>query len=204
MASRRHVIVVLKAPRGRLAFVEYAKHILSCIETHPAEFPAPNPPIVAFRADVEALDASQTNTLTRARGAASARDVALDTVKSDLTLQRAYVQRCADLDPENAESLAHLAGMTVRIVTLRSLPDLRLVQGDTSGVIIAIARAAKGLTHFWRYSLDGSTWIELPGTQQARTKITGLTAGTTIHVSHRILGRKGFTDWCSPVSIVVH
>lgn len=120
----------------------------------------------------------------------------------NIGLLLAYVQLCADLDPANAVSIAHLAGMTVRIVSIRVKPDLELRQG-LLGCIIAIAPSAKGKTHQWQHSLDGVTWIDAPSSLQARITLKGFAPGTKVYVRHRVVERSGPPDWGDAVAIIV-
>jgi len=56
----------------------------------------------------------------------------------------------------------------------------------------------------WQYSTDGGkTWVDASETLQAKTTVTGLSAGTTIQFRYRSVLKGGASDWSAPLSMVV-
>jgi hypothetical protein len=128
----KHILVALNLPRRIPDLIAYAKSIVTAM-TGNASFPNPNPALATLEADVDALDTAEASVLTRTKGAAATRNVKLATVRSDLDLERAYVQQVANTNPATAESVIHSSGMAVKKITLRSKPDLAAVAGPSQG-----------------------------------------------------------------------
>jgi len=204
MASQARVIVVLKAPKGRLAFVEWAKHILASLTKNSSKFSKLTPSIAVFKTHVEALDSAHVKTFTRTKGTAQSRDAAMVAVKTDLKLLQASVQQdVAFLEPDAGVALAKAAGMLARVVAVRTIPELELRNTDRSGIVLAIAKGAKGMTHYFEYDI-GQGPVELVPQRKTRIFLPWIAPGTTVSVRHKLLTPKGFTDWCEPVKLVVN
>jgi hypothetical protein len=77
--------------------------------------------------------------------------------------------------------------------------------GPLSGSASLVSpRGAKRAAYEWQYSADGGkTWQEARGTLRAATTITGLTPGSAYLFRGRIIDKKGDTEWCQPVSLIV-
>src|ERR1051326_4175779 len=101
-----------------------------------AFFPAP-PITVAvngvFDTDIKVLDAAQTTALTRAKGAAQARDVAKQTVLNDIHNLQGYVQSIADANPAKAQQIVQSSGFDVKIVAPKTKDDFSVRTTKVSG-----------------------------------------------------------------------
>jgi hypothetical protein len=64
----------------------------------------------------------------------------------------------------------------------------------------AVARTA---SYTWEYSTDQKTWTPVPPTMQAKTGLSGLTAGTTYYFRMQALTRTGTQNWSQVVSLLV-
>jgi hypothetical protein len=181
-----------------------AQAILAAM-TGNAHFPAPNPPLTALEAAIDALDVAETATKTRARGTVEARNAARAQLISELDAQVAYVQKVADGDPENAEAIIASAGMTVRKAPSRNKATFVAAPGATSGSAKLAAKAAAiRASYEWQWSVDGGkTWTDAPPTLQAKTVITGLPVSTTVQFRYRAVTKTGPTDWSQPTSLLI-
>jgi len=77
--------------------------------------------------------------------------------------------------------------------------------GAFSGAVQLVAPSAGHRASYeWQYSTDGGkTWVELPPTLQAKTSLTGLTAGSTAQFRYRAVIKAGAGDWSPPLSFLV-
>jgi hypothetical protein len=95
------------------------------------------------------------------------------------------VQNIADQDPDTAATVIHGAGLAVKKAPSRKPHAFAATEGAIS-VKLSTVSAGTRATYLWQYSTDGGkTWIEVPGTSQAKTTIVGLTAGTTVLFRYR-------------------
>jgi len=198
-----HPIAVLKLSPRIKNVITFAQAVYTAV-TGNAYFPSPNPPLATLDADIAALNAAETAVLSRVKGAVEARDAKLAIVKNDLGVMRTYVQSIADANPSNAATIIESAGMKVRTVTLHDKPALSVKLGDVSGSVLLAAKAAADRAAYdWQYSTDQKTWTEAPQTLKAKTRIAGLTAGTTYYFRVQSLIRAGEQNWSQVVSLLV-
>jgi hypothetical protein len=197
-------IAVLKMSRRTKNLITFAQSVASTM-TGNASFPSPTPTLATFQADIEALNTAETAVLARTKGATQQRNAKLATVHADLETLRTYVQGIADAAlPTNAEAIIESAGMTVRKVTLHNKAALAVKQGSVSGTVnLEVKAAAKRAAYGWQYSTDQKTWTSLPSTLQAKTSVSGLTAGTTYYFRAQALTASGEGDWGQVVSFLV-
>jgi hypothetical protein len=168
--------------------------------------PSPTPSLATFQSDINALSAAEAAVLSRAKGAAQARNVKLATVHADLESLKIYVQSVASsVGPEAASAVIASAGMTTRKVTARDKPPLTAKQGSVSGTVNLSAKAAGRIAAYsWEYSTDQKTWTSLPMTLEAKTGVSGLTPAATYYFRVQALVRTGLDDWSQVVSLLVH
>jgi hypothetical protein len=94
--------------------------------------------------------------------------------------------------------------MTVRTITLHDKPALGVKQGSVSGSVNLAAKApAHRASYAWQYSTDQKAWTSVPQTLQAKTGVSGLTAGTTYYFRVQVLTMTGEGDWSQIVSLLV-
>src|SRR5579859_3344581 len=174
----RHVSAVLKLPRRIKNVGGFAQAILAAM-TGNAYFPSPSPSLSTLQGDLDAFNASEATALTRAKGAAEARNAKLQVLHDDLRHLMDYVQGTANANPANADAIIQSAGMAVRKVTLHTKGPLTVKQGPVSGSVKLVAKAAGHRACYeWQYSTDQKTWTEVPPTLKAKTDIVGLTSAT--------------------------
>jgi len=199
----RSIAVLKLSPRIKNV-ITFAQS-LSTAMTGNASFPSPNPTLATFQANITALTNAETAVLARTKGAVQDRNAKLATLKTDLETLKAYVQGVADAaNPTNAASIVESAGMTVRKITLHDKPALGVKQGSVSGTVNLAAKApAHRAAYAWQYSTDQKTWTSTPQTLQAKTGVSGLTAGTTYYFRVQVLTMTGEGDWSQIVSLLV-
>ena len=197
-------IAVLKLSHRIKNIITFAQSVAEAMTSN-TSFPSPNPPLATFQADITALSNAEAAVLARTKGAVQDRNAKLAVLKTDLENLKAYVQTVADAaNPTNAASIVESAGMTVRKVTLHDKPALAVKQGSVSGSVnLASKAAAHRAAYGWQYSTDQKTWTSLPETLQAKTGVSGLTAGTVYYFRVQALTKTGEGDWSQIVSLMV-
>lgn len=206
----KHILAVLNLRKYKAIglFIAKAKLVRKSMDGN-SWFPAPPVDVTVggtFDNHISDLDAAETKALTRVRGAAQARDVEKDVVVDDLHLLLAYVQRIADANPENAETIIISAGFDVKRIGKADKDDISVKpKKGESGTMIARARKVEGtIANLWEYSIDkGVNWNEMEATSKCSTEITGLTPGDTIIVRHRPILRKGKGTWIQSAPAIV-
>jgi len=199
----RSIAVLKLSPRIKNV-ITFAQSLASAMNGN-ASFPSPNPTLATFQANITALSNAETAVLARTKGAVEDRNAKLATLKTNLETLKAYVQEVADAaNPTNAASIVESAGMTVRKITLHDKPALGVKQGSVSGTVNLAAKApAHRASYAWQYSTDQKTWTSAPQTLQAKTGVSGLTAGTTYYFRVQVLTMTGEGDWSQIVSLLV-
>lgn len=197
------ITVVLKRPKSVVSQIAFAQAIASAMANNATMFPAPTPPLATLNTDIDNVVSAQTVASTKAKGAAAARNDKLAIVIADLDQERGYVQKIVDATPSQAETIAQAAGMALRKVPTRNIPDVSVKPGKVSGTVLLQAKGAKYAAHEWQTSSDGKTWTSVPSTMEAKTTVSGLTVGTTVYVQHRTVSKTGISNWSQPVSTIV-
>jgi hypothetical protein len=197
-------IVALKLPTQIKSVIASAQNIATSMTNNPA-FPTPNPPLATLLADIAALNAAEAAVLSRTKGAAETRNAKLTAVRNDLENLKAYVQTVAGTGtPENAHAVIASAGMSVRKITTQDKAPLDARQGSVTGTVNLIAKAAaRTAAYEWQYSTDQKTWTTAPMTLQAKTGISGLTAGTLYYFRVQPVIRTGAENWSQIVALIV-
>jgi hypothetical protein len=205
MATSTKVIAVLLLPRHVPDVIKFGKTIVGAM-TGNAYLPTPTPTLASVTTRLAELEVAETLAESRAKGAASARNIKLRLVDSYLQGLRAYVQMMADADLDHAVAIIESAGMNVKKHAVRVKSDLTARPGKVSGQVLLDAKAAaKGRASYdWEYSMDQKAWTPLPTTLVANTTVSGLTPLTTYSFRHRVLTRKdGQSDWHQVATLVV-
>ena len=197
-------VVVLKLSTRLKNVISFAQNVATSLANN-THFPAPNPPLATFQADVAALNLAETAVLSRTKGAVEARNAKLAIVRTDLENLKTYVQSVAALaTPSDAEAIIESAGLAIRKVTLHDKPALAAKQGSVTGTVNLAAKAvAKRASYVWEYSTDQKTWTTVPQTLQSKTGIAGLTAGTQYYFRFQPVTTTGVGDWSQVVAFLV-
>jgi hypothetical protein len=204
MKSVNAIQIVLNLPNRVDALITRTTTIHDAIAQNAKTFPSPTPTPVVFAGHIADLSSKQATAKTRAHGAAAIRDDARKLVILDCKQLAAYVQAIANANPDNADSIAGQADMTVRKRTKPSKPPLGAKQ-KLSGEVQLTAKALKGArANDWQFSSDGGkTWISVSTSTKAKTVVTGLQPGTTVMFRHRAITKAGPQDWGQPISTLV-
>jgi hypothetical protein len=202
--TAHHCIAALKLPLKVPAFITYVANIVKMMTANP-HFPNPAPSLAALTTSILALSAAESATLTRTKGAVAARNTAKAALVTQLRQLGGYIQTIADADPENGAAIIQSAGIAVRKTPVRAPRVFTAEPGPTTGTVKLVAgAAARRASYEWEYSPDGGkTWVLATPTLQARTVVTGLTAGTTVQFRYRGVTKAGVVDWSAPVSLLV-
>jgi len=199
----RAIAVLKLSPRVKNV-IAFAQAVATAM-TDNAHFPTPNPTLAVLQADITALNSAESAVLARTKGAVEDRNVKLAVLRTGLETMKTYVQSVADAaTPSNAALIIESAGMGVRKITLHDKPVLGVKQGTVSGTVTLSAKAAgHRAAYAWQYSTDQKTWTSLPQTLQAKTSMSGLTAGTTYYFRFQALIMTGEQDWSPIASLLV-
>lgn len=191
---------VLKLDKRALHVIAFAQHVVQSLTNNPA-FPSPSPPLPSVQADIDALAASQALVLSRAHGAAKARDGHLASVVWDLQRLRSYVQAVANrADAELGAQLIASAGLSIKKRGVHPKQRAAAVPGPVSGSVRLTAPfAGKRASYSWRYAQESGAFSPLATTVQARTRIESLTPGRAYSFQVRALTPTGSGDWSEPV-----
>jgi hypothetical protein len=199
----RHVSAVLKLPRRVKNIGAYVQSIVAAMTGNPS-FPNPTPSLATVQADLDAFNAAEATALTRAKGAAEARDAKLLVLHNDLLHLMGYVQGVASASPASADAIIQSAGMAVRKVTLHTKGPITVKLGTVSGSVKLSAKSvAPRACYEWQYSIDQKTWTEVPPTLKAKADIVGLTPATAYFFRFRGVTKLGTGDWSQVVSLLV-
>jgi hypothetical protein len=197
------LIVALNIPRQIPNAITYAQSILLALKGNPA-FPAPDPSIATFEADIAALEASHVRTLTRARGTVAERNARLIAVRNDLDRLRTYVQILAGESAQEGEVLIASAGMSVKGSSGHTKPAFKVIQTHHPGEAHLVAKAARSRASYdWQWSKDGTLWIDVERSVRADALVSGLEAGVPYLFRYRVLTKEGLGEWCDPLSFTL-
>ncbi len=197
-------IVSLALPKTVPALISYAEQVVKAM-TNNASFPTPSPTLAAISQAIDDLQAAEAAALSRTKGAVQARnDKRLALVKLLETL-KTYIQNVADLNNETAATVIKSAGLAVRKTPTRKPHVFTVLEGGLSGSVkLSTGSAGARSSYLWQYSADGGkTWVDVPGTIQAKTTVTGLPAGATVQFRYRAITKTGQSDWSAAVAFLV-
>lgn len=202
-----HLIAFLGFTKRIGDILTQAKAIVAAVANNTALFPAPTPPLAALTAAIVALDESQTASKSRTIGAAATRDVKLRELKHAFNLLLAYVQWIADASPDQSQAIIEAAQMKVVLVPTQTKSELTAKLAGNPGSIDLFAKAgpaAKKSFYDWQINVDGKTWVSLPSTVKAHTRVDNLTPATMVSARFRRTDAKGPKAWSQVVTILVH
>ena len=200
-----HPIVILKLPKTVPALITYTQNIVQAMTANPTTFGSPNPTLVMLTSSASDLASAEAAALSRVKGAVAIRNEKRTALVTMLNQEASYVQHTADANVENGVAIIESAAMSVRKAPTRKPRSFEAVTGPTSGTAKLVTKSAgQRAAYEWQYSTDGGkTWVNAPGTMQAKTVITGLTPGATIQFRYRSLTRIGEGDWSQVASLII-
>jgi hypothetical protein len=198
-------LAVLILPSSTKELLTYCKAVHDAMDGN-TNFPSPNPPLSAFKANLNGLDDAETKAATRAKGAVEARDAFKRLVTNDVYHLRDYVQGVAEKIPtrEAAAAVITSAFMRVRKVPQRVVPALVAKNTGIPGrVALAAKTVAPVATYYWEHSPDQVTWTSVPETMKASTTVDDLPWAKLYYFRFRALTRAGKGDYSQVVSLLV-
>lgn len=186
------------------AFRGQAIKVSADIAAYTLIFVTPVPAVSAVNADIAALDAAEVLVQTREVNAVATRNAARNVVTEDMHAWERYVQGliAAEPDPDQKMIIASSSGFDIKVNGVRVKRDLTIVQQTTPGLVKLVARAAgTGAAYSWQMSTNnGTTWIDLPITNVAKTTVSGLSTGTRYVFRFRSTIKNVTSAWCPQIS----
>lgn len=96
------------------------------------------------------------------------------------------------------------AGLDLRKVGAHQKAVFAAKYGPVPGSVdLTAPRSRARDPHEWGVSTDQITWVSLPPTRQASTRVTDLPVGVPHHFRHRLLTKDGYTEWSDPTVMIV-
>jgi hypothetical protein len=196
--------IALKLPRVIALLIVFVQHVVQAMTNNPW-FASLAALVATTGTDLLALQVAQAKALTKAKGAAEARDDAKKVVLDDLRLLKSGVQTVVNQNPGQAATIIESAGLFQKKDTLPFKPNLQARMAPVSpGEVLVRARAVKRASYEWQYSLDGGkTWVAMGTTTVADTSVLGMTAGATVLFRFRTTVKKTTSDWSPTLSFNV-
>jgi hypothetical protein len=189
------------------ATIMYAA-ILAAIAT----FTATPITMAAFLLLIEAAQAAQTASASRAKGLAAVRNTKITPLWNAMILLRVYVQGLVDqVDQAGGLALVNQAGLVVGGVAAH-VKKLFVATIDTTANVVHLvlnAKAFLGITHkrvtfHWQMSSDsGKTWTSLPSTPYAQTELPSPGPGSYLFRAGATVGTT-VLDWSTPYPLTIH
>src|SRR4051812_21472650 len=180
-AKRRVVVVFNIAKFRRLGDFRYkVTGIAGDLAANSTIFTTLVPTIIVFNGHVAAMDAAQAQVVQRIVGAKAVRNAAYTVVADDVRSWLRYVQGLIDLAPSEEEALiiATSSGFDVKVNGVFEKPALTVKATINPTTVKLVAKAVPGkkrASYEWQMSTNSAvTWINLPTTLVANTKVGGL------------------------------
>ena len=204
MKTPKRSRIALLYPHSVPAFISWVRNVVK-MTTGNSYFPSPHPALADVTTATDALEAAETATKTRSKGASDLRDAKAQVVLQLIHLLGAYVESVASTHPpEEQAAVIESAGFHVHGHTTHPKQDLVALMGPAGIVILRAHAAAKHAAYEWQMSADGGkTWNTLPLTNVAHTTVAGLTSGQTYSFRVRATVKNVAGDWTQPVSLVI-
>jgi hypothetical protein len=196
--------LALNLPRAIALLIVFVQHVVQAMTNNPW-FTSLTALLAQTAADLAALQAAQATAMTRAKGAAEARNDKRKVVVDDLMLLKSGVQTVVNQNPGQAATIIESAGMFQKKVTVPSKQNLAAAMAPVSpGEVLVRAKAVKGAAYEWQYSLDGGkTWLAMGTTTVANTSVLGMTVGSTVLFRFRTTVKRTTSDWSPTLSFFV-
>ena len=198
----KQAIAVLNIPKAVRDCIHFAQKVGRMMDASPY-FPASSVLIAKLVTDTKILDDLETVCVTTPLTTnTKARDAARVVVENDLRDLRLDVQRVANADPLNAETIITSAGMSVKMTGNRGKQQNEAVDGVEEGTIDLIAEGTG--PHEWRISTDEKEWTKLDSSRTSTTTARGLTPGVLYSIQNRMmLTNNEKSEWSQSVKIRV-
>jgi hypothetical protein len=146
----------LKLPTKVPALITYAQGIVKAM-TGNVSFPSPTPALATVTEAINELQAAETATLARTKGAAATRNEKRAALVTLLQQLRGNIQAAADANVENGASIIQSAGIAVKKTPVRAKRVFAAKPGAVSGSVKLVTEsAARRASYEWEYSVDGA------------------------------------------------
>jgi len=200
----KQFVIVLQLSKVVAVLLVFCRHVVQAM-TNNVWFPDPSPTLQGVTAHLDDLQSSQARALTRAEGAAAARDLDLKQVVDDVKRLAWYVTSILLQNPGQEAVIAESAGFTLRKASRATKPFLAASMGPSPGQVIVRAKAIKGAGAYeWQYSVDGGeSWLAMGTSTVANHGVTGLGQGTVLF-RFRTTRKNTTSDWSQTLSFHVH
>lgn len=198
----KFIHVVLRLPERSDKLLVRAKVVLAALVDN-LKFPAAGALLLELDDRIQDLETAMTS------GTATERRAGREAVRETLSHLRNHVQSVAEkgagtVDLEAIRALVESAAMSLRKVTRPPKLVFAAKHGPVPGSVdLTAPHSPKRDTHEWEMSTDLQVWTTLPGTRQAKTRVTGLPVDVTHHFRHRLLTKDGYTAWSDPTAMIV-
>lgn len=190
--------VVLNLPNHPADLVTFGGTVIKSMSPPNPWFvtPPPDPALVDFSQHLEALGAAEVLVGTGVGSAIAARNGRQAVVIKDFNHIGHYVQRIADENPGREVEIITSASLFVKQKGVRTVAVFQADDGDEPGSVLLIAPGAgNDASHYWQGSSNQVDWIAYPETKKRMVTLTGFTPGTKWYFRHRLLTRKGYSEW---------
>ena len=162
------------------------------ITKNPTVFPNPDPSLATINTLIANLQATEVTAASRVKGAVQARNAAKKALELGMKAMAFYVEKTANANPDQAQTIAKLANMAIKSHSKRTKNDFTMVQGSNTGEVLMEAKSEKGRVTFnFEISTDISNpanWRSVQNKSVAKALVKGLVSGT------RYYGRVSRTD----------
>jgi hypothetical protein len=210
--------IIVRTIRGKLGltiqtpdgeFLNKARAIFTALTNNTGSYYTPafaSLALIDSQADLfeDAIDDFMQGGLGTEAAKTEAKKVLLITLKAAL----AYINNIAYLDQEHAVEIIEGAAMHLVRIATSFKPDFQVRQGDVTGEVKLISRAARinnklvKASYKWEYSVDnGVKWDSLGDTIVSRTTAEGMSVDVKTLFRKCIVTREGTGAWCSPIAI---
>ena len=190
----KKIIAVLKVPRRIGDKISYASAIHNAMKS--------NLLYAGSQATLQLLDTAIQDLAKKQSGlkqkppiyTTTERDEALVVVLDLLNTLKLDVQKLADADKPNAESIVEGASMHVKKITIREKRKNSVENGPEPGMVLLTAEGEGA--HEWQISTDNEIWSHLKSTLGGETKSTNHKAGDKLYFRNRtILPNDEYGEW---------
>jgi hypothetical protein len=166
--------------------------------------------LTQLASDTATLDKAQAAAANKGKNEMKVRNAAFRDLKKSLRGFGRGVQGLCDGAPDlqHAAALAAAASLDSKIVVVPHKPDFRGKALGAGAVQLYVKVPVKKGTRIffeWQMSMDGGhTWLSLPNTNNASTRVPSLTPATIVQFRHRSTVKNVASDWSQVISVQVH
>jgi hypothetical protein len=207
-----HLVIKLEAkPNTALGWLTKGMEVdAAATANEPTFFSSIAPLLAQLSSDVTALGKAQAAAGNKGKLEIKQRNAVLHDLKKSLRAFTGGVQGLCDAAPdlEHARAIAAAASLEAKVVPVPQKPDLRgkVLGGGAVHLYAKLPVKRSGRVYWeWQMSTDGGmTWLSLPGTNSANTRVPGLTPLTIVQFRRRWTFKNVVSDWGQVIAVPVH